>query len=47
MYLLLNSNTLILLLKTNGGKTEGLILLFCSSECFNCRWGWHGAESLV
>ena len=21
-----------------GGETEGLILLFCSLECSNCRW---------
>ena len=38
MNLLFNCDIVNLLLNTNGGETEGLILLFCSLEYFNCWW---------
>ena len=33
-----NSDIEIFLLKTNGGETESLSLLFFSLECVTCRW---------
>ena len=38
MNLLFNSDIVTLLLKTNGGEVESLILLFYCMERLNCWW---------
>ena len=46
MNLIFNSGIANLLLKTNGGETEGES--FCSLECFNCWWvAGAGVDQLV
>ena len=40
MNLLFNSDIVNLPLKTEGGETEGLIMLLIMFECFEVGFGW-------